>query len=308
VPTPPVETLSRLTDDQASAVQELVAAVTASDGARPLSDAAMLRLSHPADGSRHLLLWSDGADPALVGYAHLETSRGGAEAELAVTPDARSSGAARLLLDQVRREAAGPVGMWAHGSHSGIIELAREAGFSPERVLLQLRRPLDAGVPLDEPEWPQGVTVRTFVPGQDEAAWLEVNNRAFADHPDQSGWSVDDVTAREAEDWFDPAGFFLAVSESDGAVVGFHWTKVHPATDTEAALGEVYIVGIDPSMRGRRLGPALTLAGLRHLRDAGLATAMLYVDESNPVAVQLYERLGFTRYDSDIRFSSDQNA
>jgi mycothiol synthase len=293
---PRVETTPELTGEQADAVRRLIAAVTAADGARPVSDSTMLRLNHSPAGGRHLLLWT-GSE--LAGYAHLETGGVRPEAEIAVVPEARTSGADRLLLDEVRRAAAGPIQLWAHGERSGVLDLARAAGLEPDRVLLQLRRPLDSPS-LEEPKWPDGVTVRTFVPGQDEAAWLKVNNRAFADHPDQSGWTVEDVTDREAEDWYDPAGFFLA--ESGGEIVGFHWTKVHPASDTDEALGEVYVIGIDPSMRGRRLGPALTLHGLRHLREAGLGTAMLYVDESNEVAVRLYQRLGFTRHHADIRF------
>jgi mycothiol synthase len=293
---PRVETTPQLTGQQADAVRGLIDTVTAADGARPVSDSTMLRLKHSPGGDRHLLLW---AGSELAGYAHLENGGERPEAEIAVVPEARTSGADRLLLDEVRRDAGGPIQLWAHGERSGVLDLARAAGLEPDRVLLQLRRSLDAPS-LDEPQWPDGVTVRTFVPGQDEAAWLEVNNVAFADHPDQSGWTVEDVTDREAEDWFDAAGFFLA--ETGGKVVGFHWTKVHPATDTDEALGEVYVIGIDPSMRGHRLGPALTLHGLRHLRDAGLHTAMLYVDESNQVAVRLYERLGFTRHHADIRF------
>jgi mycothiol synthase len=293
---PRVETTPELTGEQAGAVRGLLAAVTAADGERPVSDSTMLRLKHSPGGDRHLLLWT-GSE--LAGYAHLETGGVRPEAEIAVVPEARTSRADRLLLDEVRRAAAGPIQLWAHGERSGVLDLARAAGLEPDRVLLQLRRPLDSPS-LEEPKWPDDVTVRTFVPGQDEAAWVRVNNRAFADHPDQSGWTVEDVIDREAEDWFDPAGFFLA--ESGGEVVGFHWTKAHPATDTDEALGEVYVIGIDPSMRGRRLGPALTLHGLRHLREAGVGTAMLYVDESNEVAVRLYQRLGFTRHHADIRF------
>jgi len=173
-------------------------------------------------------------------------------------------------------------------------------------VLWQLRRSLHAPIPT--PELPEGVTVRAFVPGQDDEAWIALNNRAFADHPDQGRWSVEDLRRREHESWFDPAGFFLA--ESAGALVGFHWTKVHGADGGKPTpdghghepIGEVYVLGIDPDFQGRRLGAALTLVGLRHLRSRGLTQVMLYVDESNPRAIALYERLGFTKWDVDVSY------
>ena len=57
------------------------------------------------------------------------------------------------------------------------------------------------------------------------------------------------------------------------------------------------MVGVDPGEQGTGLGRALTLAGLRYLRDRGLAEAMLYVDEDNAPAIRMYEGLGFTRFD-----------
>ena len=67
-------------------------------------------------------------------------------------------------------------------------------------------------------------------------------------------------------------------------------------------IGEVYVVGIAPQARGRRLGSALTVAGLRHLRSRGLDQAMLYVDESNTAAVALYRRLGFEIHSTDVSY------
>jgi ribosomal protein S18 acetylase RimI-like enzyme len=67
-------------------------------------------------------------------------------------------------------------------------------------------------------------------------------------------------------------------------------------------IGEVYIVGIDPSEQGRGLGSTLTLIGLHSLRDRGLDEVLLYVDEANTAAVRTYERLGFTRHAVDVMY------
>jgi len=147
----------------------------------------------------------------------------------------------------------------------------------------------------------------------DDAAWLALNARTFADHPEQGAMTQRDLDQRLSEPWFDPAGFFLA--ERDGRLVGFHWTKVHGGSHNHEhdgephthqhdhpAIGEVYVVGVDPDAQGTGLGPALTRIGLSHLRQRGLSQAMLYVDEVNTNAIRVYERLGFTRWDTDVLF------
>jgi len=183
--------------------------------------------------------------------------------------------------------------LWAHGDLPAAAALARATGFDRFRALWQMRRSLRE--PLDHPVLPAGLTLRTFVPGQDEDEWLGLNGRAFAKHPEQGGWTRHDLELREQEPWFDPAGFFIA--ERDGRMTGFHWTKVH-----DPGLGEVYVVGVDPAEQGTGLGRALTLAGLRHLRDAGVARAMLYVDEDNVPAIRMYEALGFTQARVDAMY------
>jgi len=294
-----------LSPAEVTAVRELLDRVTAADGTPPMSDHVMLHLPGGGDTDvRHVLVH---ADDELVGYAHLDVTDQveGPSGELAVDPAYRSRGIGRALAAElVTLSPDGRLRLWAHGEHPGAAAMAAAGGFRRTRVLWQMRRTLDA--PLPEAKLPEGISVRTFVVGQDERAWTEVNNRAFAEHPDQGGWSVEEVVVREREPWFDPAGFFLA--ERDGRLVGFHWTKVHGEhlhdhEHPHELLGEVYVVGVDPSEQGRGLGPAMTLVGLHHLQDKGLPSVMLYVDEKNTNAIRVYERLGFTRHATDVCFS-----
>jgi mycothiol synthase len=299
-----IEMRARLSPDEIRDVIRLVDEVTDRDAVRPLSEHVMLHLRYGGDApARNFLAFRD---DELAGYAHLDTTDvvAGASAELAVSPEHRGVGIGRSLVEAlVEDTAGGRLRLWSHGGQSGAAALAQSMGFRRERVLWQMRRSLFAPVP--EPTWPAGVTLRTFQVGQDEQAWLEVNNRAFADHPDQGTWTIEDVKMREREPWFDASGFFLA--EKDGRLVGFHWTKVHGAghgggKHDHEPMGEVYVVGVDPSMQGQHLGPALTLRGLQHLRARGLSQVMLYVDETNTNAIGVYERLGFAKWDVDVCF------
>jgi mycothiol synthase len=268
-----------------AAVRALAEAATATDGVAPLSEPVLLDLHENA--GRHFLASRDGT---LVGYAHLDDEG----AELVVHPEHRRQGVGSRLLDAL--EQAGAELAWAHGRRPAALAVAAARGWAAERTLWQLRRPLSQEIP-DRP-LPAGITLRAFVPGQDEDAWVAVNARAFAHHPEQGAWTARDVRLREAEPWFDPAGFLLA-ERDDGSLAGFHWTKVHPGPPP---IGEVYVLGVDPSAQGMHLGPALTVAGLRYLRDRGLAEVMLYVDDDNPAAMRLYERLGFVEWDADVQF------
>lgn len=298
-----LERRARLTPDEVRAVLRLVDDVTDADGVRPLSEHVTLHLRSGGDAPARNFLLRRGDE--LVGYAHLDTTDPveGPSAELAVAPHARGQGHGRILVEALLEDSAGRgLRLWAHGQQSPASALAHSMGFERSRVLWQMRRSLFAPVPA--PHWPDDVTVRTFAVGQDEQAWVEVNNRAFAEHPDQGQWSVEDLRMREREPWFDASGFFLA--ERGGALVGFHWTKVHGAgahgSHDHEPIGEVYVVGVDPTAQGTGLGPALTLRGLQYLRARGLAQAMLYVDETNTNAIKVYERLGFSRWDVDVCF------
>ncbi|GAA3757165.1 mycothiol synthase [Micromonospora maritima] len=297
-----VTRVDRLTPDQITEVLALARAAGDADGADPLDEHTLLRLRDPDAPAVHLTARTP--DGTLAGYAHLDTTApgDGVGVELVVHPAYRRRGTGRALARAVLAAATGPVRAWAHGDHPSAAALAVDLGLTRARVLWQLRRPLTAALP--EPSLPEGVELRAFRPGEDDEAWLAVNNAAFAQHPEQGRWTLDDLRVRLGEPWFDPAGFLLAVDSGTGRLLGFHWTKVHERPGS-ARIGEVYVLGVDPSAHRGGLGRALTAAGLVHLRDVrGLDRVMLYVDESNTGAVALYERTGFARWTGHVNYQS----
>jgi mycothiol synthase len=303
-----VETLTALTGDLVEAVLRVVTAATEADGVRPLSEDVMLDLKAgpPTGGSRglHLLLTErPGGGTDVVGYAHLRPgdAADGPAVEIVIRPDRRRHGLGRRLLTCLAaRTPDGRLRVWAHGDRPEARALAASLGFRQgrrlERWSASLRRPLPRLT------LPDGVTLRPFRPRLDDEAWLAVNARAFAGHPEQGGWTVHDLHTRLGEPWFDPDGFLLA--ESLGEVVGFHWTKVHDTSPARGGepTGEVYVIGVDPSWQGRGLGRALVVAGLERLRARGLHRSMLYVESDNAPAKATYESLGFTPQDVDVMF------
>ncbi|MEU8377768.1 mycothiol synthase [Streptosporangium sp. NPDC048865] len=301
-----VEYRGSLGEQEVSDVLAVVEAATEADGVGPLNEHVMLHLRYGGDERAAAVLLYAGDD--LAGYAHIDPTDPveGPSGELVVHPAFRGRGYGRRLLEAVLDRTGGHLRLWAHGGHPAAEALARSTGFTRTRSLWRMRRSLSSEIPgFDLPE---GVRLRTFEPGtSDREAWVALNARAFAQHPEQGAWTVEDLERREREPWFDPAGFFLAVrpdGSGDGdRLVGFHWTKVHgDGEHAHEPLGEVYVVGVDPAERGGGLGRSLTLAGLTYLRSRGLSQVMLYVDEGNPAAVRLYEGLGFTRWDVDVMY------
>ncbi|MFJ8035307.1 mycothiol synthase [Streptomyces sp. NPDC096032] len=297
-PSRSIETYDALAPDRAEAVLDLLAEAARVDGQQPVSEQGRLQLRGGArEGVTHLLLDVDGE---LVGYAQLEDTDPveAPAAELVVHPAHRGHGHGRALGAALLAASGKRLRVWAHGGHAAARHLAQVLGLTLFRELRQMRRPL-TGLALPDPVLPEGVTVRTFVPGKDDAGWLAVNAAAFAHHPEQGSLTQRDLDDRKGQAWFDPSGFFLA--ERRGELIGYHWTKVH----AEEGLGEVYVLGVRPGEQGGGLGKALTTIGLRHLAAQQLPTAMLYVDADNTAAVSVYERLGFTVHETDLMYRTE---
>ncbi|BBX20234.1 mycothiol synthase [Mycolicibacterium duvalii] len=287
-----------LTDSARQQIRDVIAAAEVADGVAPVGEQVLRELN--LDRTRHLVATGDGA---VSGYLNLAPAADDAPpmAELVVHPAARRRGVGAAMI-RAALAAGGPATrFWAHGD----LEPARATASALElvavRELLQMRRPL-----ADLPATPAaaGVTMRTYAGPSDDAELLRVNNAAFAWHPEQGGWTDDDVAERRSEPWFDPAGLFLAFDDASGRLLGFHWTKQH-----SDQLGEVYVVGVDPAAQGRGLGAALTLTGLHHLArqlsgSGAEAAVMLYVEADNTAAVKTYRRLGFEVSNTDVAYAA----
>jgi mycothiol synthase len=296
-----------LDESELASLTALLNAATEADAHPALDEHTWLDLVQGGRaGFAGLMAWEPG-HPHPVGYAQLSRGEdthgrgnGSWALEVVVDPHHRVPGntiAADLLasaLELVSAEGGGHLHLWVSRPSPFHDRMAAAAGLTPGRALYQMRR----SVPADEHST---LDVRAFRVGVDEEAWLGVNNRAFAWHPEQGGWSLETLVAREAQPWFDPRGFLL--HEVDGRLGGFCWTKIHEGH--AGPVGEIYVVAVDPDLSGRGLGRQLVLAGLDHLAALGIEEAMLYVDAANRPAVKLYVDLGFLVNHIDRAYTGD---
>ncbi|WP_409484770.1 mycothiol synthase [Arsenicicoccus dermatophilus] len=292
---PEVDLLPQLTPVQVAEVLHVAGEATGTDGVGPLSEQARLDLGRPG---RHLVVRSGGR---VVAYA-------GGEAdglELVVGPGHRGQGLGGALLDAALAALGdGEVRVWAHGDLPPARRLLASRGFRPGRDLRKLARPLaPTAAELEPPVVPEGLAVRHFLPG-DEEALLRVNARAFAHHPEQGSLDLAGLQDRMGSAWFDPEGLIMVEDVTGRAprLAAFHWTKADPADDDEHT-GEVYVVAVDPDHQGRGLGALVTRLGLDHLRARGLSRVVLYVEADNRAAMATYTRQGFSTVATDVQWS-----
>jgi mycothiol synthase len=301
---------SALTAEEQQGVRELVTAATEFDGVAPVGEQVLRELGH--DRTDHLLVTRSepgAGGNAIIGYLNLSPPRDGdtGMAELVVHPQARRRGIGGAMGRAALAKTIGRNRFWAHGTLEPARATASALGLVPVRELVQMRRSLrdmpDSVGPVP------GIHIRTYAGPGDDAELLRVNNAAFVAHPEQGGWTAAELAERRSEPWFDPAGLFLAfgdsASDQAGKLLGFHWTKVHL---DKPGLGEVYVLGVDPSAQRRGLGQTLTAVGIgslaRRLADSPEPTVMLYVESDNVAAVRTYERLGFSTYSVDTAYAS----
>ncbi|MGI9646402.1 MAG: mycothiol synthase [Ilumatobacteraceae bacterium] len=284
----------------ADSVTALLRRVEATTGRQALSDHLLADLAEGGGEGFVGTVVTDSETGGVAGYAQASAANANHAVELVIDPAQDAAGLGRDLLDAtlsaIAATGGGQVNWWVRSPGPEDERAATEVGMETTRTLYQMRRPLPVGQEAT-------ITTRSFVVGQDEEAWVAVNNRAFAGHGEQGGWRADTLRRRETEPWFDAEGFRR--HECDGRLAGFCGTKVHPATAVDPRLGEIYVIAVDPDFHGLGLGREMTLAGLDHLAGRGIADAMLWFDAGNGPAVGLYEKLGFSVAATNVAFTAE---
>ena len=90
------------------------------------------------------------------------------------------------------------------------------------------------------------------------------------------------------------------IARSDGQPAGFITVFLNDETPQEGYISQV---GTSPRSRGRRIGAGLITAVMAKLKDEGLTSACLHVNENNARAIGVYEQLGFERVGRRGKFS-----
>ena len=198
----------------------------------------------------------------------------------------------RSVLDSIKEVNSGiqHIQVWIENAHEIDSELLDNLQLEPYRDLLQLR----CGLPPQS----EALPTRNFIKGVDEKAFLEVNRRAFAWHPEQGNLTAADLSDLFEEDWFDEDGFLLY--DIGQQLAGFCWTKIHG--NGRGAIGEIFAIAVDPDFHGQGIGKPLTVSGLNHLASKGITTGMLYVEADNAAAIHIYRQIGFSEFSRNRAF------
>ena len=161
--------------------------------------------------------------------------------------------------------------------------LLESLDYAPVRGVYVMETELHEAPP--QPHWPEGICVRTFVPGQDERPLFEAVEDAFRDMWGRPRGTFERFVGMTEQQSFDPALWFLARDGDE--IAGATLCK------TLAGEGWVNVVGVRRRWRNRGLGLALLRHALAEYQRRGVRKVALSVDaESITGAPRLYGRAG----------------
>lgn len=180
--------------------------------------------------------------------------------------------------------------------------LLEEAGYEAVRTTYLMGIELDDTPPA--PAFPAGLTVRTFVPGQDERATFEAAEDTFRDHWGRPRGTFERFLNLTREPSWDPDLWYLA--EADDGIQAVCLSKI------VAGEGEIDVVGVRREWRRRGVGLALLHLAFGAFYEREVRKIGLSVDaESMTGAPRVYGRAGmqvtqsYTVYEKELRSGRD---
>jgi len=178
---------------------------------------------------------------------------------------------------------------WSPEENSAWRALLESRGYALDSYSFRMR--IDLPEQLPTPEWPAGITVRTYGREADEQAVYEAHQESFSEEEDFERDPFDEWTQWSYREPFDPQLWFIA--EEDGEIAGIALCRGERGGDK--TIGWVNILGVRKPWRRRGLGLALLRHAFAELQKRGRRGVGLGVDGRTTGAVRLYERAGMHR-------------
>jgi mycothiol synthase len=215
-----------------------------------------------------------------------EADASGGWIDVGVEPSVRRRGIGTALLQAAEGTAtAKPTLLMALQSDAPGAAFAQANGYEKAWEVWLMGIDLPEAIP--EPEWPEGVSVRTY--GGEEAEAREIKellDLAYAEEFHHQPATFESWSRFMFEDpMFDATVWFLAVA--DGKIVGaaLNWDE-----------GYIKDLVVHPDWRGRGLGKALVYQTFGEFKRRELPRVTLKTDSNNPTdAWRLYERAGMRK-------------
>lgn len=180
-----------------------------------------------------------------------------------------------------------------------------QAGYTHVRT--DWRMEIQMLTPPPAPTWPAGISLRTFIPGQDERAAFQADDEAFMDH-----WGHIPGNYDAWAHWmfshsnFDPTLWFLACSGNQIAGLSLCYNK--------NGSGFVGDLAVRRPWRRHGLGMALLLQSFGEFYRRGVSIVRLSADSQNLTgATRLYTRAGMhvisqhNQYQKQLRPGTEQS-
>ena len=187
------------------------------------------------------------------------------------------------------------------------IKLFEDMGY--QRIRSSYRMQIDMDAPVPEPEWPEGITLKTYNAETDAEAVYRADIEAFRDHfgfveqPFEEGFK-DFLQVMTGYQGFDPTLWFLAMDGDE--VAGISLCRPHSYDDLD--MGFVNTLAVRRPWRKRGLGLALLRHSFNEYYRRGKRKVGLGVDAENLTgALRLYEKAGmhvhrqYNTYEKELR-------